>query len=67
MNDFNHDGQQKQSSVMHHIYITQRTSCRQRYQKNGGIHGTAAREWLVIEFPHLEHRNNNASEFPGRL
>ena len=30
-------------SARHHIYITQRTSCGRRYQKNGGIHGTAAR------------------------
>lgn len=29
-------------SIMHHIYIALRTSRGQRYQKNDGIHETAA-------------------------
>lgn len=30
-------------SATHHIYVTQRASCGQRYQKNGGIPGTSTR------------------------
>lgn len=30
-------------SATHHIYVTQRASSGQRYQKNGGIHGTSTR------------------------